>query len=405
MARVVKSLLFGMLFFLSEAFFSIEIKPECWHGNWPEIGDVPSVRHPFSAAFESAKLQNTLVPVLVIGSGPSGLAAALYTARAKMHTVVVMGNEPLGQLSHSPRVENIPAVSAAQGQTIMDFMEQCAAHAGVKFLDDTVVKIERAEQESFFIATTASGYVLHALTVIIATGVSPRAMGIVGEDTYTHRGVFNCAIYECRQTTGKAVVVAGNGGVWAFSEMISYLLPYAQSITVVGAADTITAAAHKQRQNSEKLTLYPNGKLIEIYGDGRAVTGVRVQTEKGEIRELPTEFVFLALSRAPNSELFASLVTRDAQGYIDLTGRSQATSCLGVFAAGNVADRLYKQASTATGYGAAAGLDAVAYLQRQGFSREVADLVQPYCFKPVRTKIMPRESCDFDPNFIHVAFL
>lgn len=356
----------------------------CWHEFRQEETDQEFVRHAFTDVIAVAKTNHTLVPVLIIGSGPSGLAAAMYAARAKLYTVVVTGEEPLGQLANSKLVENMPAVPADAGHKIMRFMEQTAVHYGAKFLDDSVESIERSESGSFFTVTTTQGKTIHALTVIIATGISPQKMGIPGEDTYLHRGVFTCAICECRLTTDKAVVIGGTGNSFSFAEMISYLLPYAQSIAVVGPQNVITAAVGKQRKGREKITMYSDATISEIVGDGKEVTDARIHTVQGDV-QIPTDFVFLALQRVPHTERFAKLVKCDSQGYIELLTRTQATSCSGIFGAGNVADRHYKQASTATGYGAAAGLDAVAYLRKQGFTQEIAQLCEPYYLEQVRS--------------------
>jgi thioredoxin reductase (NADPH) len=329
---------------------------------------------------DQLKQVENLVPVLIIGSGPAGQAAATYTIRAKMATVVVRGHEPGGQLMGSTWVENMPGVEPATGHQIMEAMELRNMRQQVQFIDG---KIERITPTgNYFIVHTDTGLQLHALTVIIATGATARTLQIPGESNYLNNGVFTCAVCDCRQATDKDVMVVGGGD--SAIETVMHLAPYARSITLVVRKGHLRAAAVMQdrlKEYSMAQTLF-NKQPIEIQGDDTGIQSVLLQdtiTRQETVR--PIDCVFLAIGHVPHSEPFSSLVSCDAHGYINVLGRSQKTSVPGIFAAGDVVDSVYRQAGSATGDAVKAGLDAIAYLHEHGFSEHIAQALEPYYWK------------------------
>lgn len=331
----------------------------------------------------------SLVPVLVIGSGVAGLSAALYTARAQLHTLVLAGHEPGGQLMGSSLVENMPGVPAVPGYKVIDRMEEQAREVGVHFISDTVADITPSVDGDYYIVHTEDGRLLHALTIIIATGASPNKLEIPGEDTYANAGVFTCAVCDCRQATGKTVAVVGGGD--SAIEAVMHLAPYAKKITMIVRGKALRASAVMQ----EKLKKYEHVSVVyehtvqEICGtlseDGEpAVTGLQLKDgHTSQVYLFPIDCTFVTIGHTPNSGLFSSLIAVDDHGYILLEGRTQQTSRPGIFAAGDVTDPRYKQAGRASGDAAAAGLDAIAYLHEHGFSTHVANELTPWYFKEV----------------------
>lgn len=331
----------------------------------------------------------TLVPVLIIGSGVAGFSAAIYTARAQLHTVVMAGNEPGGQLMGSSLVENMPGVAAVPGHKVIDRMEKQAQDVGVHVVHDTVRTIESASDGNYFIVKTENDLTLHALSIIIATGASPNKLQIPGEVAFTNSGVFTCAVCDCRQATDKEVVVVGGGD--SAIEAVMHLAPYAKHITLLVRGEHMRASLAMQ----EKLKKYDHvqvlyqQKVVEIIGEANSanenepwMSGVVIQnTNTQETKKLTAECIFVAIGHTPNSALFANLVATDTNGYIRLQGRTQLTSLSGVFAAGDVTDPRYKQAGRASGDAIAAGLDAITYLHEQGFSVAIAQELMPYYFK------------------------
>lgn len=342
-------------------------------------------------AFDIEKIQGiyqnnpTLIPLVVIGSGPAGLSAALYTARAKIYTVIISGNEPGGQLMGSTYVENMPGVASDKGHVIIESMEQQAVQVGAHFLDDTIKQIEVAPDGYYFILHTEQGMELHALAIIIATGAASKRLEIPGESLYASQGVYTCAVCDCRQATDKQVLVIGGGD--AAIEAVMHLAPYAQSITMLVRRDRMRASLIMQDKlkRYEHVTVVHQKQVVEIVGDDNEMTGAYVlDTTTNEKVLLPAACAFVSIGHIPNTTLFSSLIALDSNGYVELSGRSQETSYPGIFAAGDVADTRYKQAGSASGYGIGAALDAIDYLRKKGFSDGVARSLEPCYFKKVR---------------------
>jgi len=328
---------------------------------------------------EQLRQHKNIVPVLVVGSGPTGLAAALHAVRAGLHTVVVKGHEPGGQLMGSTNVENILALDTAPGYQIMKLLEERVTPFGVQFLDDSVVSVERDEQGCFFV-TTENGLSIYALSVVLATGASPRMLGVPGEERYNNNGLFTCAVCDCRQATDKDVIVVGGGD--SSIEALMMLAPYARKLTLMVRGSELRAALPLQRALKKyKVELLYHSKIAAVIGGGDTLTGVQVMDSRsGETKFLPTDCVFLSIGHTPNSAFVASLVATDDHGYIMVDGRSQRTTCPGIFAAGDVIDPVYRLADPGMGDGAKAGFDVRLYLRQRQFSEQMSHDLEAFYF-------------------------
>lgn len=328
-------------------------------------------------------------PIVVIGSGVAGLSAAIQTSLEKQHTVVIRGTSPGGQLLGASYVENMPGTAPDKGYKIIESLETRAQEVGVQFLDGAVERIELityAQTQStlvhctpLFKLTLTDGRQLYALTVIIATGATPRYLGVPGEEQYKNHGVYTCAVCDGRSAIKKRVVVVGGGD--SSVEEVLHLMSHTDQITLLVRKDQMRAATSRQ----EKLARYPSlttlyhTEVIEICGDGKKLTGVRIRdTHTGAETLLPADCVFLAIGHTPHSAPFTSLVDCDEQGHIKLIGRSQATSCPGIFAVGDVADPVYRKAESAQGDACKAALDVTRYLQNAGFGYQALQTLEPF---------------------------
>jgi len=325
-----------------------------------------------------------LVPVVAIGSGPAGLSAALYTARANFYTIVIEGKKRGGQLTETSYVENWPGVKRTLGRFAVAQVREQAAAYGAEFLADHVTSVDFTQWP--FVIRNRSGLELRAMTVVIGTGVTPRKLGIPGEQKYWGAGVTACAICDAPLYNGEEVVVIGGGD--AAAEEATQLAGYASKVTVLVRKGKMRAAHAMQERlkDYDNIFVKYNLEVQEILGDGEFVTGVRLRNNlTGEISDFATNGVFLAIGRDPNSQIFADYLDMDAIGHINVIGRSQATTISGVFAAGDVANPDYKQAGVAAGDGVKAGLDVSRYLVDLGLSEKMARQLEPTFFRDGKT--------------------
>ena len=313
-----------------------------------------------------------IVDVAVIGSGPAGLSAALYASRFARKTVVIEGKNRGGQLMETSYVENWPGFEKILGPEVMEKLHEQAARFHPLFLADTVESVDFGSWP--LVIKTNDGLTIHALSVIIATGSSPKKLGAPGEQEYWGRGVTTCAICDAPFYKDEEVVVVG-GGDSAVEEAIQ-LAPYAKKITLLVRGTTMRASQVMQ----SRLAGYPNivvrynTSIKQILGDGVHVTGVDiVDTKTQETSHMRVSGVFLAIGHTPNSALFARDLQVDDVGYIKNVGRSQATSVPGVFAAGDVEDNVYRQAGVAAGNGIKAGIDADRFLTALGIDTRMEE--------------------------------
>jgi thioredoxin reductase (NADPH) len=301
--------------------------------------------------------------VVIIGSGPAGLTAALYAARANLEPLVIRGLQPGGLIATTSEVENYPGfVEGVGGFDLADNMEKQAARFGTQFMDAIVDKVDLDKRP--FTLTTDSGETVTADTLIISTGASPRKLGVPGEEKLANRGVSYCATCDGFFFRGKNVVVVG-GGNSALDEGL-FLTRYVDHLTVIHRRDALRADPVLQERalSNPKVSFIWDSVVDEILGD-ESVTGVTVRNLKtGETSTLAAQGVFPYIGHIPNTWLFKDVLELDENGYIVADERTR-TKVPGVFAAGDVVDHVYRQAITAAGDGCKAAMEATWFLAEQ----------------------------------------
>ncbi|MBK9713722.1 MAG: thioredoxin-disulfide reductase [Kouleothrix sp.] len=301
--------------------------------------------------------------VVIIGSGPAGLTAALYAARANLEPLVIRGLQPGGLIATTSEVENYPGfVEGVGGFDLADNMEKQAARFGTQFMDALVEQVDFSARP--FRLTTDGGEVVTADTVIVSTGASPRKLGVPGEQKLANRGVSYCATCDGFFFRGKKVVVVG-GGNSALDEGL-FLTRYVTELVVVHRRDKLRADPILQERalSNPKVRFVWDSAVSEILG-GETVAGVRIKNlQTGEETTLETDGVFPYIGHIPNTELFQGKLDLDENGYIVADERTR-TKVPGVFAAGDVVDHVYRQAITAAGDGCKAAMEATWFLAEQ----------------------------------------
>ena len=302
--------------------------------------------------------------VLIIGSGAAGCTAAIYAARASLHPIMVHGLQPGGQLTITTDVENFPGFEhAVQGPWLMEQMEKQAAHVGTKIFHDTIMTVDFSKRP--FIATAESGDTFTADSLVIATGASARWLGLPSEKKFSGFGVSACATCDGFFFKGKEVVVIG-GGNSAVEEAL-YLTNHATKVTLIHRRDSLRAEKIGQERlfKNPKVSVIWDSAVEEFIGteNPNSLTAVKLKNLKtGAISELKTDGAFVAIGHTPNTDLFKGTVTTDSDGYIVTTPGSTKTNIAGVFAAGDVQDKIFRQAVTAAGTGCMAALEAERFL-------------------------------------------
>jgi thioredoxin reductase (NADPH) len=302
--------------------------------------------------------------VLIIGAGPAGYTAAIYAARANLAPILVAGMQPGGQLMITTDVENYPGFAdVIQGPWLMEQMEAQATHVGTRIIHDLITRVDFSRKP--FRCQGDSGDAYTADSIIIATGAQARWLGLESEQTLQGRGVSACATCDGFFYRGKNVAVVG-GGNTAVEEAL-YLTHHADRVTLVHRRDTLRAEKILQARlfAHPKINVIWNSTVQEIVGGGtpETVTGVRLHdTTTGRESVLPVDGVFIAIGHSPNTAVFADHIEMDAEGYIRTTPGSTRTSAAGVFAAGDVQDKTFRQAVTAAGTGCMAALEAEKYI-------------------------------------------
>ena len=302
--------------------------------------------------------------VIIIGGGPAGYTAALYTARANLRPLVIEGFNWGGQLMITSDVENYPGYAdGIMGPTMMADFRRQAERFGAEFVTDDVTRVDFSERP---FRVHVSGDEHRADSVIVATGASARQLGLPSEQTLQGRGVSYCATCDGAFFRDKIVVVVGGGD--SAMEEATFLTRFASKVVVVHRRDEFRASpimVDRAREN-EKVEFVLNRVVTEVLGDP-SVTGVRLEDAvTGEQSELETDGLFVAIGHDPNTALFLDqLDHEDDTGYLVTRGKSTATNVDGVFAAGDVQDHVYRQAVTAAGSGCAAALDAERWLSEQ----------------------------------------
>ncbi|MBI06774.1 MAG: thioredoxin-disulfide reductase [Rhodospirillaceae bacterium] len=302
--------------------------------------------------------------VLIIGSGPAGYTAAIYAARAALAPILVQGLEPGGQLTITTDVENYPGFAdVIQGPWLMEQMKAQAEHVGAQLKQDIIVGVDLSRTPFTCIGDSGDQY--SADSIIISTGAQARWLGLPSEETFMGFGVSACATCDGFFFRGKKVAVIG-GGNTAVEEAL-YLTNHADKVTLVHRRDSLRAEKILQQRlfANDKIELVWDHTLEEITGDDnpRSVTGARLKHAKTSAnRLLKVDGVFVAIGHTPNTEIFQDQVEMDEEGYILTTTDSTATSVQGVFAAGDVQDKTYRQAVTAAGTGCMAALEAEKFI-------------------------------------------
>ncbi len=305
--------------------------------------------------------------VLILGSGPAGLTAAIYAARAGLEPMLIQGIEPGGQMTITTDVENYPGFAeAVQGPWLMEQMQAQAANVGTRVISDTITGINLSMHP--FRATGDSGDTYTANSVIIATGAQARFLGLDSEERFKGFGVSACATCDGFFFRGKEVAVVG-GGNTAVEEAL-FLTHHASKVTLVHRRDALRAEKIMQDRlfANPKIDVTWNAVLDEVLGesDPPGVTGVTLRdTQSGETRDLAVDGVFIAIGHTPNTELFQGQIEIAADGYIVTAPGSTRTTVPGVFAAGDVQDSVFRQAVTAAGTGCMAALEAERFLAEQ----------------------------------------
>lgn len=303
--------------------------------------------------------------VLIIGSGPAGISAAIYAARASLEPILIQGMQPGGQLTITTDVENYPGFAETiQGPWLMQEMEKQAENVGTKLVNDYVEKVDLSKRP--FLAFTSSGDIYEADSLIISTGAQAKWLGLESETEFQGFGVSGCATCDGFFYKGKEVVVIG-GGNSAVEEAL-YLTNHAKKIYVIHRRDSFRAEKILQDRlfKNNKISVIWDNALEEIVGtkNPKSVTGVRLKnTKNGEITEISCDGVFVAIGHTPNTGLFAGQIKIDNEGYIITAPDSTATNIPGVYAAGDVQDKIYRQAVTAAGTGCMAALEADKFLR------------------------------------------
>ncbi len=310
--------------------------------------------------------------MLIIGSGPAGLSAAIYGARAGMQPIVVQGLQPGGQLTITTDVENYPGFrDVIQGPWLMQEMQAQAEHVGTRMLWDTITEVDLTS--SPFRAIGDSGDVYEGDTLVIATGAQAKWLGAPGEQELSGKGVSACATCDGFFYRGKKVVVIG-GGNTAVEEAL-YLTNHSPDVTLIHRRDSLRAEKILQ----DRLFAHPNIKVLwnkavdHFVGGESGLIGVALKdTVTGEASVEPTDGAFVAIGHAPSTELFKGKLEMDDGGYLIVEPGTPKTAIPGVFACGDVMDHIYRQAVTAAGTGCMAALDAERFLAERDFAASKA---------------------------------
>jgi thioredoxin reductase (NADPH) len=304
---------------------------------------------------------------LILGSGPAGYSAAIYAARASLQPVLVKGLQPGGQLTITTEVENYPGFAkAVQGPDLMIAMQAQAEEVGCEMFDDIIVKADLSKRP--FILTGDSGTVYTGDSLIICTGAQARWLGLPSEEKYMGLGVSACATCDGFFFREKEVCVIG-GGNTAVEEAL-YLTNHASKVTLIHRRDKLRSEKILQERilANSKIKILWDSVLEEVLGQDNppGVTGVKVKNVKtGDFSELQLDGVFVAIGHTPNTSLFKDQVYMDKENYILTTPGTTLTNIPGVFAAGDVQDKIYRQAVTAAGTGCMAALEVEKFLAEQ----------------------------------------
>jgi thioredoxin reductase (NADPH) len=309
-------------------------------------------------------MSETHAKVVILGSGPAGATAAIYAARAMLEPVMVAGIQPGGQLTITTEVENYPGFAdAIQGPWLMEQMQAQAEHVGTKLIQDTIASVDLAKRPFTLIGDSGARY--KAETLIIATGASANWLGLPSEEKFQGFGVSACATCDGFFYRGKNVAVVGGGNTAA--EEALFLTNFADKVTLIHRRPTLRADKTNQMRlaGNQKIEIVYDSVVDEVLGTEtpRGVTGIKLRNlSSDETKTLAVDGLFIAIGHSPATELFRGQVEMDDDGYIKTAPDSTRTNVPGVFAAGDVKDKIFRQAVTAAGMGCMAALEAERFL-------------------------------------------
>lgn len=302
------------------------------------------------------------VKLLIVGSGPAGYTAAIYAARANLSPVLYTGGQPGGQLTITNDVENYPGYpDGINGpQMMIDFQKQ-AERFGADIRSGLATAVDFSGYPHKVIIDEK--HEITAEAVVIATGASAKYLGLPSEEEYYNKGVSACAVCDGFFYRGKTVAVVGGGD--SAAEEATYLANLCPKVYMIVRRDELRASKIMQERvfKKDNIEILWNTETQEILGDGEAVTGIRIMNNKtNEESELTVDGFFLAIGHKPNSDIFKDYLSMDEQGYVKVTPGTSKTNVEGVFAVGDVMDKVYRQAVTAAGSGCMGALDAEKFL-------------------------------------------
>jgi thioredoxin reductase (NADPH) len=313
----------------------------------------------------TAVMENKIEDVLIIGSGPAGLTAAVYTARANLKPLMIEGEEAGGQLMLTTDVENYPGFDhGISGGQLISVMRKQAEKFGTRFITRNVSKVDFSKRP-FQIWVGKDHY--QAKTVIISTGASAKWLGIPSEKKYMNRGVSACAT--CDGAFFKNVEVGVIGGGDTAMEEANFLTRFASKVYIIHRRDSFRASKIMVERSlkNPKIQVLWNSEVAEVLGDEKSMNAVIIKnTVNGETHKKDLQGLFLAIGHKPNTDLFKEVIHLNESGYIKTKPGSTYTNIDGVFAAGDVQDHVYRQAITAAGTGCMAAIDAERWLEANG---------------------------------------
>jgi thioredoxin reductase (NADPH) len=320
-------------------------------------------------------LQSHLTKVLIIGSGAAGYTAAIYAARANMEPILVRGIQPGGQLTITTEVENFPGFAEpVMGPWLMEQMYEQAKNVGTQMFEDTIISVDLSKRP--FVAIGDGGVEYMGDTLVIATGASARWLGLESEQKYMGFGVSACATCDGFFYRNKPIIVVG-GGNTAVEEAL-FLTNFASKVTVIHRRGEFRAEKIMQERlfKNEKIEVLWHSTLQEVIGDQSplGVTGARIRNVKTDlVTDLAVDGIFIAIGHDPNTSLFKGQLELDGEGYILTKPGTTQTNIAGVYAAGDVQDKIYRQAVTAAGTGCMSALEAESFIAHTETQQEAAE--------------------------------
>lgn len=301
--------------------------------------------------------------VIIIGSGPAGLTAALYTGRANLEPLVITGNQVGGQIAITNEVENYPGFpDGTTGPELVELMQNHAERFGARYVYDEVEEVNLAGGPPFYVKTYGDEYEAEAL--IITAGASPRRLGVPGEEEFIGRGVSYCATCDGFFFRDKEVVVVG-GGDSALEEGL-FLTKFARRVRIVHRRDELRAGPTLQRRafNNDKIDFVWDTIVTEIDGNGTVNSVTTEHVKSGQVEPMETDGVFIYIGHYPNSKFLEGKLAMDEHGYV-ITDEFMRTSIPGVFAAGEIQDPYFRQIATSVGQGCAAAMQTEKWLSER----------------------------------------